>query len=114
MYSAFYQFPDELLPLVEEFRKRVSVLLGTPRLMDPFHLTDSMLLWWSPSGEMGIGDASQKEFRPILITSSDPDDRVTVYTTLDEVQSMMDKLRQAMLLDTLAELGDDRADQPVS
>jgi hypothetical protein len=99
-------FPDELLPLLVEFRERSKRFLGghTP-IGQPHHLTDTLLLWWSDRDEIGIGDASNKAFQPILVTINDKNrpHSVVEYGSPEEIHGALRILRNAMVLDDLAE-----------
>lgn len=100
-------FPEELLPLVKEFRRMVKRHFGKPRsVVEPVHVGETLLMWWSHQGEIGIGDGSKKQFEPILVTINDRADvhAVSEWGSVEEIQEMMRILKTHLVLDTLADL----------
>lgn len=99
-------FPEELLPVVAELRSRVRRLLGSPLVaFNVYDLSDGLLLWWRDNGEIGIGDASQKQFQPILVTINDKGraSSISEWGSKEEIDAAMQALRSHMILDDLAD-----------
>lgn len=103
MYS---RFPEELIPLVDEFRKRAKrLLVGPGGVLVLYRLNETMVLWWKKNEEIGVGDGSGKRFVPILVTMSYASPAPVVeWGSEEEIQTMMEILRMHMVLDDLADV----------
>ena len=99
-------FPDNLLPVVEELRRRVRRLVPKQMELGELHHLDYQFSVWWTLYQIGIANRAFKAFAPILVTVNDLifPSSVIEWGSYEEIDEAMTVLRRSMLLDDISDV----------